>query len=441
MRQQAPICAQRAEICSAPSSERSLRSRAIVHLPCQHTLSAPPPRVSPHFGRYSRLSVAVKMPPRKRTTARVTATAPDANAAAVAAEARGADISGLPPDELGAVFRFLTGDVESLCRAARVSHAWLDAAREPSLWRVLRFSEHPDLAHRLTDARLEWLVKRAGAALECLDLSGSCGDSSVSLRGVLRALRAAPPLVQLCVRGVRYGPRSSRSVLRYEELRSLMRPVGGLLDAAETAEQRLALCEADGEDGAPCWRLCGAEDELCVECNLFHCSTCLLAARAERFPPCEHLCDTCLKPDDDAFFHCERCEDDEVNGHCADCMTMCADCNKLLCDKCTFSTSGGMTMCRAGSCDFQSYDMFCDECIFPADLDHPRKLSFCYGCEDMICDDCMDLQTRSICAECDEIFCRRCRDACLTAVGSGSDSDEYDEHEQQMLCAKCKKGC
>ena len=370
---------------------------------------------------------------------------PDANAAAITAKARGAVIPDLPRDEVGAVFRFLAGDVESLCRAACVSRLWCAAARKRSLWRELRFSEHPDLARRLTNERLEWLVKRADAALECLVLSRCCDDNSkVTLRGVVRALRGSPPLMQLGLRGLQYGPRRSR--MRFEQLRALVRPDGAVLDAVETEHRRFAMCMAEAEDEAemPCWRLCGVEDEVCTECKFFFCPACTLVKAEERDPPCEHVCDTCFQhPDDDDFFHCERCDADEVrvvNGNCHACMSICAACNKLLCNTCAIQYHG-LAMCHSGGCEFGSYEQYCDDCIYPDGRVGLGKLHFCSGrCRDLVCERCMDLQTNSFCAVCEGMFCRRCRDTCLTVAQSNKHSQYYDDEDLKRVCEQCKKG-
>ena len=195
------------------------------------------------------------------------ATSP-ATAVVSAVEAHDVVAPDLSRDELGAVFRYLAGDVESLCRAACVSRSWCAASRNPSLWRILRFPKQPGVARRLTNDRLEWLVKRAGAALECLDLGGCCTDNSeVTLRGVVRALRAAPPLLQLGVRGLPYGLLLTK-MMRYEQLRALVRP-DGMLDAVGYYD--IVMCQVANDAGKPCWRLCAAEDELCTQCNIYRC--------------------------------------------------------------------------------------------------------------------------------------------------------------------------
>ena len=351
------------------------------------------------------------------------------------ASAVDAGISDLPVDVLRVVFRFLADDVASLCAAACVKRSWHAAVLQPALWRDLRFAEQPDVARRLTDTRLELLVRRAGAALRCLDLA-DCGVHCVTMRGVVKALRDAPLLKQLGVRGLQYGTRrSGPAVTRYAQLSALMCPDDGLLDAAEF-EGGLLLCDAELNGGLSfCRRLFTAEDELCAECVLFYCRDCQKAAAEKREPPCEHLCDTCFqRPEDDFFFDCgdTRCNADAVNGHCVECCTMCSECEKFLCYKCAYDDYG-MMMCRSGSCTYHSDEQFCDDCIYPAPL-HPwdvqRKLIFCEGCEELVCPRCMDLQKTggSSCQKCYKEFCGSCRKKHLTALA-----------KRVWMCTRCAK--
>ena len=86
-------------------------------------------------------------------------------------------------------------EVGPLCLAACVARAWRTAAASPQLWR------RPLLPRdaRVTNAQLLRIVNRCGAHLQELDVSCCVG---MTLQGVLEALRGAPRLSALRVRGV-----------------------------------------------------------------------------------------------------------------------------------------------------------------------------------------------------------------------------------------------
>lgn len=358
------------------------------------------------------------MPPRLRSAAQEAAADAVVPAAAVAAVV--ASVSDLPPDVVDNVFSFLAGDVASLCVAACVQRSWHAATLRPALWRDLRFSDHFGVAERLTDTHFEWLIRRAGAALRCLDLA-HCGNylaynCGVTLRGVVNALRDAPLLKQLSLRGVPYGTRDNGPrVRRYEQLSVLVCPDNGLLDAVDY-DGELVMCDAYLDDGILCQRLCSADDEICEECAIFHCPGCLGAALLELKPPCEHLCDTCFAHEDQAdgdfFAACDNahCAADRVNGNCVKCSPMCDACQKILCNDCAHNKHG-MLMCRSFCAELQ----YCEDCVYPAvrpsrwPREEERKLIHCAGCQEMVCPRCMDLQDESFCGLCDKEFCGSCR--------------------------------
>ena len=76
------------------------------------------------------------------------------------------------------------GDVATLCAAACVAQPWRAAAAEPSLWRRPTLSQR--VREAMTDARVKWLVARAGArGPVALDLRGCV---NVTAAGVAVAL-------------------------------------------------------------------------------------------------------------------------------------------------------------------------------------------------------------------------------------------------------------
>ena len=116
---------------------------------------------------------------------------------------------------------------------------------------------------------------------------------------------------------------------------------------------------------------------------------------------------------------------------------MCDACEKLMCAKCSLDDHG-MSMCHNGCCEFGSYELYCEDCIYPPS--RGGKLTFCWGCKDLVCDACLDLQTYSFCSVCDDTFCHYCRGERLTAVEGASDSDD-DGDEPKWVCASCAKDC
>lgn len=119
-----------------------------------------------------------------------------------------------------------TGDVATLCACSMVSHAWLEAASEPTLWRQLRFVRRRKLpadeaafrkAHgyatyggslaNVTDARLATLIRRSRSVdggLSYLDELDVRKLRSLTAGGVIAAL---------------HGLEGTLSSLRVDELR------------------------------------------------------------------------------------------------------------------------------------------------------------------------------------------------------------------------------
>jgi hypothetical protein len=325
------------------------------------------------------------------------------------------------------VLQPFAGDTKTLCAAACVAKAWHAAATGiPSLWRELRFQGSAadpvgTMARRLTDARLAELAARGAGALQRVDLGGCKG---VTLRGVVAALHGATALSSLAVRGVQAGPRDERV---YAALRTLGQPAQ--LDVAA----RLTVCSATPDEAgarARCGRICGAQDELCAECGIFHCMACRVKAERMRQPPCAHLCDECFRTttgDEDDFFGCDRCGPDGSmhvagrNGVCVDCSCMCAACETFLCYDCAF-THGGIRMCKGAGCAPVGR-IYCDECVEALD-----NMTFCDCCQEDFCTACMPPhEVRSCC--CGKCFCSECADEALTWASSDDEAEE--------LCAEC----
>jgi hypothetical protein len=195
----------------------------------------------------------------------------------------------LPPAVLARIMAALAGDTAALCVAACVARAWRDACRAPALWCSLQL-EGPAAA-RLTDAALAKLVARAAGGLTRLDLGGGASAHlALTARGVLAALRDAPPLEALCVRGVRTRPNDVGFGL-VEQLRDAVHAP----EALDLEHDALVRCNAR-VDGALCGRLCGRGDELlCERCPRTLCGPCGAEMRRRAQPPCEHVCVRCLR--------------------------------------------------------------------------------------------------------------------------------------------------
>lgn len=268
----------------------------------------------------------------------------------------------LPPSLLLRILTPHAGDVATLCAAACVARAWRDAAFTPRLWADMCMS--PRVASRLTDARLAMLTARAGDSLLYLDLSR--GRSSLTARGVLRALREHR-LASLRVRGVR----SSGGELALDEVkdadsasplalfRSLLLSGGSLdLDVAATCTLR----PISPLDAKPCGRLCASQDVSCPDCSTYVCVACKLKHKRWR-PRCTHLCYECLAySEDDDHFWCEMCR----RAFCGDCQPLleCCACEFVCCHACAelYSVSCSRRGCRTSYCLSCAEDGFLQSC-------------------------------------------------------------------------------
>ena len=105
----------------------------------------------------------------------------------------------LPVDVLVLVLQPLEGDVASLCAAACVARNWRDAVSSPRLWtRIGPLT--PVVAARLTDARLDSLIRRARGDLRHLNLK-EVSKSSITDAGLAVALSSISRLCSFSVNG------------------------------------------------------------------------------------------------------------------------------------------------------------------------------------------------------------------------------------------------
>ena len=147
----------------------------------------------------------------------------------------------LSPDVLHMLLLPLAGDVRTLCAAICVNKSWRAAVLHPVLWRKINsrrrmWQVEDQVLDTLDDARLAALVRRAcgvdpdGVTQALVSLRVT--DASVTLRGVLQALRgprddAGNPLLYGSLRTLRVAglpfPRTEASKL-VDALARFMRP-------------------------------------------------------------------------------------------------------------------------------------------------------------------------------------------------------------------------
>lgn len=250
----------------------------------------------------------------------------------------------LPVDVLVLVLQPLEGDVASLCAAACVARNWRDAVSSPRLWtRIGPLTAV--VAARLTDARLDGLIRRARGDLRHLNLKAvsksgkvrnprrtSCTSLApgvapgVTDTGLIAALRRTSglrsflvdsdplsgagiavallpsrgQLQQLEVLGARIAPMhvddaSIDIEATFSALRALLAPEAKLLDTKE-----VCLLERGGR---LCARMCTSE---------FTCGTC----RSVFCPRHSGCLDECGNCGDEM---CECCRDEEDMQFCEDC--------------------------------------------------------------------------------------------------------------------------
>ena len=139
-------------------------------------------------------------------------------------------------------------------------------------------------------------------------------------------------------------------------------------------------------DSAFCWFDC-SEHAWCEQCD-------------------KNACKNCTR--DGEFLVCSVC-DEEV---CEDCdVYMCEDCNEAYHYECR---GGGYRTCcdkfRCSKCAAYSFcggchDSFCDECVDVS--------GYCCGCDEFICVSCVGMQ---VCAKCGDVECHRCIDSAFVAL-------------------------
>lgn len=171
----------------------------------------------------------------------------------------------LPTEHVALPLVFSKLEVGPLCVAACVARAWRTAAATPQLWR------RPLLPRdTLTDAQLVHIVARCGAHLQELDVSCCL---QVTVHDVLQALRPAPRLSALHVRGVLYLPTHPTGQTRDATWAALR---GCVRDDASKPLDVLALSPcgwAEPPARPGCGRLLGEQD-VCSRCTTALCFSC-----------------------------------------------------------------------------------------------------------------------------------------------------------------------
>ena len=301
----------------------------------------------------------------------------------------------------------LQGDVETLSAAACVCVAWRAAALEPCHWRLARLTFAPRAARHLTDGAFAALVRRIGASLERVNLTGCTG---LTARGVAAALHDKK-LTALAVRGVKNQQRGKKSDDVMARLKSRVHAPSGLDVRTQAA------CGHVHANGRACARLCGAQDVLCRDCGVVRCVPCTANAKTKRKPACRHLCDGCFHTDpDDMLVECGACGR-VPNGFCDDCVRECYLCGDAFCKGCCFS-GGALIKCAGPGCDY----MYCVDC----GMGFPE----CHICGKSYCEDCnADDDLLRMCDVCEEVhFCGDC-EAAFTFEGDVVCSDCLEDEE------------
>jgi len=221
------------------------------------------------------------------------------------------------------ILLFLEGDTATLCSCACVATAWRDAVSTPAVWRTLAFyNERPGadlpgwtswrswtgsatLAAGVCGETLALLVRRAGAALEVLDISHASRLTNADLACL--SLPAAPSLRVVRARGdgleggfvMQVTPKAliaalSGRMLERLEVKGLVMDDDDRLEECDVTVE--ALSQLVQEDGLDAKAYCEREDCRCLTDEIYECKECgvLWCAWCETGEEGEGLCEECL---------------------------------------------------------------------------------------------------------------------------------------------------
>jgi len=298
----------------------------------------------------------------------------------------------LPAIAVDTIFSCLAGDVPSLCAAACVCRAWAAAAAAPALW-AAPLPLPSRAAYKLTDARLAWLVRRAGAELRAINLADVPVHYryglGLSARGTRAVLRAAPPGLERVTSPFLYGEWTGAILPALEARR---RGTG-----VAAAPVRRLLCQVEHCDAETC--ALGVTDAALAAAPDENARAALLRARCG-FKRCgcrKNMCGACVRRAP-ACAACAKlfCRSPQGNGE--DCASVgeilyeCSRCERRLCDRCLRRRRARGTACSGNRLErrqaLETRITGVRQLVDGREADFEMRDGFVRACLDFLCGDC-----------------------------------------------------